>query len=89
MIYREQGRLDEAIDGGTPSGRLAPGFVFGYYNLAHALFLSGRFVEARDIYADGTASAIRRRTRYRPHDSRSVAPPLATAIARSTTCGRC
>ena len=52
VVYREQGRLDEAIDGGRRVVSLAPGFVFGRYNLAHALFLSGRFTEARDTYAD-------------------------------------
>jgi tetratricopeptide (TPR) repeat protein len=52
VVYREQGRLDEAIEGGRRVVSLAPDFVFGRYNLAHALFLSGRFVEARDTYAD-------------------------------------
>lgn len=52
VVYREQGRLDEAIEGGRRVVTLAPGFVFGRYNLAHALFLSGRFAEARDTYAD-------------------------------------
>ena len=52
VVYREQGRLDEAIEGGRRVVSLAPGFVFGRYNLAHALFLSGRFVEARDTYAE-------------------------------------
>jgi tetratricopeptide (TPR) repeat protein len=52
VVYREQGRLDEAIDGGRRVVSLAPDFVFGRYNLAHALFLSGRFAEARDTYAD-------------------------------------
>jgi tetratricopeptide (TPR) repeat protein len=52
VVYREQGRLDDAIEGGRRVVSLAPGFVFGRYNLAHALFLSGRFAEARDTYAD-------------------------------------
>jgi tetratricopeptide (TPR) repeat protein len=55
VVYREQGRLDEAVEGGRRVVALAPGFVFGRYNLAHALFLSGRFVEARDTYADAHA----------------------------------
>ena len=50
VIYREQGRLDDAINAGRRVIALAPSFVFGYYNLAHALFLSGRFVDARDMY---------------------------------------
>jgi len=53
VIHREQGRLDEAIAAGRRVIALAPAFVFGYYNLAHALFLSGRFAEARDTYEDG------------------------------------
>jgi tetratricopeptide (TPR) repeat protein len=53
VVYREQGRLDDAIEGGRRVVSLAPGFVFGRYNLAHALFLSGRFAEARDTYAEG------------------------------------
>jgi tetratricopeptide (TPR) repeat protein len=52
VVYREQGRLDEAIDAGRRVVALAPSFVFGSYNLAHALFLSGRFGEARDAYED-------------------------------------
>jgi protein O-GlcNAc transferase len=55
VIYREQGRLDEAIDAGHRVIALAPAFVFGRYNLAHALFLSGRFAESRDVYADAQA----------------------------------
>ena len=53
VIHREQGRLDEAIAAGRRVIALAPAFVFGYYNLAHALFLSGRFAEARDTYEAG------------------------------------
>jgi tetratricopeptide (TPR) repeat protein len=52
VIYREQGRLDEAVDAGRRVTALAPAFVFGYYNLAHALFLSGRFSESRDVYTE-------------------------------------
>ena len=55
VVYREQGRLDDAIEGGRRVVSLAPEFVFGRYNLAHALFLSGRFAEARDTYADAQA----------------------------------
>ena len=33
--------------------RLAPDFVFGYYNLGLALLLQGRLKEARDAYAEG------------------------------------
>ena len=52
VIYREQGRLGEAVEAGRRVIALAPSFVFGYYNLAHALFLSGRFADAREMYED-------------------------------------
>jgi Flp pilus assembly protein TadD len=53
VLYREQGRLDEAVTAALRVQALAPGFVFGYYNLAHTLFLMGRFEEARRQYEDG------------------------------------
>lgn len=53
VIYREQGRLDEAISAGRRVIALAPEFVFGYYNLGHALFLQGRFSDAREMYEQG------------------------------------
>ena len=53
VLYREQGRLDEAVDAARRVLALAPSFVFGYYNLAHALFLQGRFPEARRAYEEG------------------------------------
>lgn len=55
VICREHGRLDEAIEAGRRVIQIAPGFVFGYYNLAHALFLQGRFDESRDLYGEGVA----------------------------------
>ena len=55
VILREQGRLDEAIEAGRQVIALAPDFVFGYYNLGHALFLSGRFADAREAYSEGHA----------------------------------
>jgi len=33
--------------------QLAPGFVFGHYNLGHTLFLAGRFPEALAAYEAG------------------------------------
>jgi tetratricopeptide (TPR) repeat protein len=55
VICREQGRLDDAVRTAREVISLAPGFVFGYYNLAHALFLQGRFEQSRDAYAEGYA----------------------------------
>jgi tetratricopeptide (TPR) repeat protein len=53
VIYREQGRLEDAIAASERVVELAPGFVFGHYNLAHALFLHGRFADASARYAEG------------------------------------
>jgi Flp pilus assembly protein TadD len=55
VIHREQGRLDEAVEAGRCLVALAPDFVFGRYNLAHALFLQGRFGDARDTYQEALA----------------------------------
>jgi tetratricopeptide (TPR) repeat protein len=55
VVYREQGRLDDAVSAARRVVDLAPAFVFGFYNLAHALFLQGRFEESRDVYAAGQA----------------------------------
>src|SRR5688572_29732617 len=52
---REDGRLDEAADAFRQVIELAPGFVFGYYNLAHTLLLGGDFAGARRTYEDGYA----------------------------------
>lgn len=53
VIYREQGRLEDAIAASERVVTISPGFVFGHYNLAHALFLHGRFADASDRYAEG------------------------------------
>jgi tetratricopeptide (TPR) repeat protein len=53
VLCREQGRLDEAVGAARRVTSLAPDFVFGHYNLAHALFLQGRFADARDAYEEG------------------------------------
>jgi tetratricopeptide (TPR) repeat protein len=53
VLCREQGRLEEAIDAGRRVTALSPSFAFGHYNLAHALFLQGRFADARDAYEEG------------------------------------
>ena len=53
VVYREAGRLDEAVEAARRVIALAPTFVFGHYNLGHALFLRGDFAAARDAYAEG------------------------------------
>ncbi len=52
-VYRDMGRLADAEAAFTRVTHLQPAFVFGFYNLAHTLFLAGRFAEARDAYAEG------------------------------------
>jgi len=53
VVYREQGRLEDAVAAAKRVVSVAPTFVFGYYNLAHALFLQGRFADAMRWYAEG------------------------------------
>jgi tetratricopeptide (TPR) repeat protein len=53
VVYREQGRLDDAVAASRRVLGLAPEFTFGHYNLGHALFLQGRFAEARNAYVEG------------------------------------
>jgi tetratricopeptide (TPR) repeat protein len=55
VICRESGRLDEAVAAHRKVVGLAPEFVFGHYNLGHALFLQGQFEAARDAYLEGQA----------------------------------
>lgn len=54
-VHRDEGRLDEAERAYRQVIALAPAFVFGYYNLAHTLFLEGRFDAARQMYEEGFA----------------------------------
>ena len=75
VVFREQGRLDEAVEAGRTVIALAPDFVFGHYNLGHALFLQGRFEESRDAYADG-------------HEKRSAEKPGAGMPSGGCSC-RC
>lgn len=51
--YRELGRLTDAEAAFRQVIALADAFVFGHYNLAHTLFLQGRFAESRDAYQEG------------------------------------
>lgn len=54
-VHRDAGRLDEAEAAFREVIALAPAFVFGYYNLAHTLFLKGDFAAAREAYEEGLA----------------------------------
>jgi tetratricopeptide (TPR) repeat protein len=51
-VHRDEGRLDDAEQAFRAVIALAPGFVFGRYNLAHTLFLKGDFPGARHAYED-------------------------------------
>jgi tetratricopeptide (TPR) repeat protein len=51
-VHRDEGRLDDAEQAFRAVIALAPGFVFGRYNLAHTLFLKGDFPTARHAYED-------------------------------------
>jgi tetratricopeptide (TPR) repeat protein len=51
-VHRDEGRLDDAEVAFRSVIALAPGFVFGRYNLAHTLFLKGDFPRARQAYED-------------------------------------
>ena len=53
VVNRELGRLDRSEAALRRVNVLAPGFVFGHYNLGHTLFLSGRFQEALEAYLEG------------------------------------
>jgi tetratricopeptide (TPR) repeat protein len=53
VVNRELGRLDESVAASRRVIDRAPGFVFGHYNLGHALFLSGRYAEALAAYEEG------------------------------------
>jgi tetratricopeptide (TPR) repeat protein len=46
VVYRDQGKLPEAEQLFREALALDPDFVFGHYNLAHALFLLDRYGEA-------------------------------------------
>jgi tetratricopeptide (TPR) repeat protein len=87
VLCREQGQLDEAVRAGQDVIGLAPAFVFGYYNLAHALFLQGRFGESRDAYAEGVSRDAQRNPvqacRYAV--SRAAAGETSAAIAQIRT----
>ena len=53
VVRRELGQLTASEEALRRSTALAPGFVFGHYNLGHTLFLSGRFQESLEAYLEG------------------------------------
>lgn len=53
VVSRELGRLDRSEAAFRRVIELSPGFVFGYYNLGHTLFLIGRYAEALEAYEEG------------------------------------
>ena len=53
VVSRELGRLDRSESALRRVVELAPGFVFGHYNLGHTLFLAGRYADALRAYEQG------------------------------------
>ena len=53
VVRRELGQLGASEQALRRVVVLAPGFVFGHYNLGHTLFLSGRFEESLAAYLEG------------------------------------
>jgi tetratricopeptide (TPR) repeat protein len=53
VVNRELGRLDESERALTRVTELAPGFVFGHYNLGHTRFLRGDYRGALAAYEEG------------------------------------
>jgi tetratricopeptide (TPR) repeat protein len=53
VVSRELGRLDESEAAFRRVIAIEPGFVFGYYNLGHTLFLAGQYEAALAAYEEG------------------------------------
>jgi tetratricopeptide (TPR) repeat protein len=53
VLSRELGRLDESEAALRRVIAIEPGFVFGYYNLGHTLFLAGKYLAALAAYEEG------------------------------------
>jgi tetratricopeptide (TPR) repeat protein len=53
VVTRELGRLEESEAALTRVTRMAPGFVFGHYNLAHTRFFRGDYRGAIAEYEEG------------------------------------
>lgn len=82
-VFRDTGRLAEAEASFRRVIELQPRFVFGYYNLAHTLFLQGRFADARDAYVEGMHRDPQRNARQagRLLVARAAAGDAAGALA--------
>jgi tetratricopeptide (TPR) repeat protein len=53
VVNRELGRLVDSEAACRRVVEMAPGFVFGHYNLGHTLFLMGRYDAALTAYEEG------------------------------------
>jgi tetratricopeptide (TPR) repeat protein len=53
VVSRELGRLDRSEAALRRVVELAPGFVFGHYNLGHTLFLEAKYPDALRAYEEG------------------------------------
>jgi tetratricopeptide (TPR) repeat protein len=53
VVERERGRLEASEEALTRVTTLAPGFVFGHYNLGHTKFLRGDYTGALAAYEEG------------------------------------
>jgi tetratricopeptide (TPR) repeat protein len=53
VVERERGRLDASEEALTRVTKLAPGFVFGHYNLGHTRFLRADYAGALAAYETG------------------------------------
>ena len=53
VVNRELGRLADSEAACRRVVEIAPRFVFGYYNLGHALFLAGRYEASLAAYEEG------------------------------------
>ena len=53
VVSRELGALERSETALRRVVELAPGFVFGHYNLGHTLFLAGKYDAALRAYQDG------------------------------------
>ena len=53
VVCRELGRLDESEAAFRRVIEINPAFVFGHYNLGHALFLAGKYRDALGAYEEG------------------------------------
>ena len=72
--------LDEAIEAFRHVLSLNPGFVFGHYNLGHALFLQGAFADAAEAYAEGQRRYIESFSAYTRQFLQRLEKPEADRI---------